>query len=65
MAEHVMLVVAQEGDESSPLVAGALNLVTPPPPPPLDFYISPHPISLHSAQSKWHQAVALQQACIP
>lgn len=30
MAEHVMLVVAQEGDESSPLVAGALNLVIPP-----------------------------------
>ena len=27
MAEHVMLVVAQEGDENSPLVAGALNLV--------------------------------------
>ncbi len=30
MAEHVMLVVAQEGDENSPLVAGALNLVFPP-----------------------------------
>lgn len=28
MAEHVMLVVAQEGDKNSPLVAGALNLVS-------------------------------------
>ena len=29
MAEHVMLVVAQEGDSNSPLVAAALNLVSP------------------------------------
>ena len=27
MGEHVLLVVAQEGDEDSPLVAGALNLI--------------------------------------
>lgn len=27
MAEHVLLVVAQEGEEESPLVAGALNLI--------------------------------------